>query len=489
MGNAMMDTAAARPSAASQRHLMRMDARAVVDLLRKGEVTPHDLLDVLEARIAAVDPKVNALPTLCFDRARAHADRLMRLPVSERGPLTGLPVPIKDLTDVEGVRTTQGSPIFANNVPAKSNILVQTIEANGGIVYAKSNTPEFGAGANTFNEVFGATLNPWNTSRSAAGSSGGAAVALATGMAWVAHGSDMGGSLRNPASFCGVVGLRPSVGRVAKSPGAQIDGTLSVEGPMARSVEDLALLLDAMCGEHPGDALSLPKLPQSFRDAASSGWRPRRVAYSPDLGITPVDPQVRTITRAAAERLAGEGVVVEEAHPDFSEAHECFQTLRALAFATSRGKLLREHRNLLKPEVIWNIEKGLALSVDEIARAQAQRVALVQRTVTFFERYDLLLCPATIVTAFPIGERYLAACDGHTFETYVDWLAIVYAITLACCPALSLPCGFDGEGLPVGLQVVGPPRAEARVLAGAKLLEDLLGIRGATPIEPRVRAA
>jgi amidase len=436
-----------------------------------------------------VDGAVNALPTLCFDRARAHADRLMRLPAAERGPLAGLPVPIKDLTEVAAVRTTHGSRIFANNIPEKSNILVQNLERQGGVIYAKSNTPEFGAGANTFNEVFGATLNPWNTSRSAAGSSGGAAVALATGMAWVAHGSDMGGSLRNPASFCGVVGMRPSLGRVARSPGAQIDATLSVEGPMARNVEDLALLFDAMIGENPGDPLSAPKPPTSFLDAARSEWRPRKVAYSADLGITPVDPEVAAITRAAAERLAGQGIVVEEAHPDFSEAHECFQILRALSFATSRGKLLREHRDLLKPEVIWNIEKGLKLTSDDIAKAEAQRVALLQRAIRFFETYDLLLCPATIVAAFPIEQRYLAACAGHTFETYIDWLAIVYAATLACCPALSLPCGFTSEKLPVGLQIVGPPRAEARVLAGAKLLEDMLGLRGMTPIEPRVGAA
>lgn len=465
--------------------LIARDAREIVKLLRAGEVTPHDLLDVLEARIAAVDPAVNALPTLCFERARRHADELMRKPAAERGPLAGLPVPIKDLTDVEGVRTTHGSRIFADNVPAASNILVQNLEANGGIVYAKSNTPEFGAGANTFNEVFGATRNPWNTARSAAGSSGGAAVALATGMAWLAHGSDMGGSLRNPASFCGVVGLRPSVGRVAHTPGAQLDGTLSVEGPMARNVEDVALLLDAMSGENPLDPLSIPKVSPSFSEAARSGWKPRRVAYSADLGITPVDPEVAAITRDAAMKLADAGVVVEEAHPDLSEAHECFQILRAFGFAVGRGKLLREHRDLLKPEVVWNIEKGLALTANEIAKAQAQRVALAKRTLAFFDRYDLLLCPATIVAAFPVEDRYLASCAGVQFDTYIDWLAIVYAITLACCPALSLPCGFTRETLPVGLQVVAPPRAEGRVLAGAKLLEDLLDLKGSTPIDPR----
>src|SRR5882724_8885407 len=245
--------------------LIQATACAIVEKLRAGEVTPLDLLDVLEQRIAEVDDKVNALPTLCFDRARDRAKALMKKPVGDRGLLAGMPIPIKDLTNVEGVLTTQGSPIYKDNVPARSDLLVEQFENNGGLIYAKSNTPEFGAGANTFNEVFGATRNPWDLSRSAAGSSGGAAVALATGMAWLAHGSDMGGSLRNPASFCGVVGLRPSIGRVAHSLSASIDRNLTVHGPMARNVEDLALLLDAMSGEHPADPLSLPSLPTSFR--------------------------------------------------------------------------------------------------------------------------------------------------------------------------------------------------------------------------------
>jgi amidase len=465
--------------------LIAMDAGEVVGLLHRGEVTPHDLLDALEQRISSVDPMVNALPTQCFDRARAAADRLMQLPLEQRGMLCGLPIPIKDLVDVAGVRTTYGSPIFADYVPVASNILVERLEANGGIVYAKSNTPEFGAGANTFNEVFGATRNPWNTARSAAGSSGGAAAAVATGMAWVAQGSDMGGSLRNPASFCGVVGIRPSIGRVARSPGAKIDGTLSVDGPMARNVDDLALMLDAMSGQHPLDPLSQPAPATSFREAAASGWRPAKVAYSPDLGITPVDPEVVRLTRAAAERLASLCIEVEEAHPDLSEAHECFQVLRALSYATSRGNLMPKHRDLMKPEVVWNIEKGLALSPDQIARAEVQRSTLTRRMVAFFERYDLLLCPATIVPPFPVEERYVSECAGHKFETYVDWLAIAYAITLTFCPALSLPCGFTDEDLPVGLQVVARPHADARVLAGARLMEETLGLRHSTPIMPR----
>jgi amidase len=465
--------------------LVRETANAIVGKLRKGEVTPLDLLDVLEKRIAEVDGKVNALPTLCFDRARTHAKALMQKKPAERGLLAGMPIPIKDLTNVAGVRTTQGSPIYKDNVPARSDLLVEHLENNGAVIYAKSNTPEFGAGANTFNKVFGPTLNPWDTSKSAAGSSGGAAVALATGTAWLAHGSDMGGSLRNPASFCGIVGLRPSIGRVAHTPIAAIDRNLGVQGPMARNVEDLALLLDAMSGEHPADPLSLPVLPASFLSAARSGKKPKRVAYSPDLGITPVDPEVKAVTRRAAERFAEAGVAVEEAHPDLRESHECFHVLRAFDFALSKAALLRSKRDLLKPEVIWNIEEGLKLTVEQIERAEAQRVVLTERTLKFFESYEILLCPATIVPPYPIENRYVSECDGRKFDNYVEWLGIVYAISLACCPALSLPCGFTKSGLPIGLQVVAPPRGEAELLAGARALEDILGVRGSTPIDPR----
>ncbi len=471
---------------ASDQELVRATACAIVERLNSGEVTPLDLLDVLERRIAEVDGKVNALPTRCFDRARGHAKTLMKKPKGERGLLAGLPVPIKDLTDVEGVLTTQGSPIYRDHIPAHSDLLVEHLEDNGGVIYAKSNTPEFGAGANTFNEVFGATRNPWDTSRSAAGSSGGAAVALATGMAWLAHGSDMGGSLRNPASFCGIVGLRPSIGRVAHTPEFKIDRNLGVQGPMARNVEDLALLLDAMSGEHPADPLSLPLLPASFLSAARSARRPKRIAFSPDLGITPVDPEVAAITRKAALRFAELGVIVEEAHPDLREAHECFHVLRAFDFAVSKAALLRSKRDMLKPEVIWNIEEGLKLTVEQITRAEAQRVAMTNRTLEFFRTYDLLLAPATIVAPFPVENRYVAECAGKKFDNYVEWLGIVYAITLVCCPALSLPCGFTASGLPVGLQMVAAPRGEAQLLAGAKLLEDVLGVRGTTPIDPRL---
>lgn len=466
--------------------LTRLSATECVALLQKGEVTPHDLLDAVEARIPQVEPAVNALPTLCFERARAAADAVMAKPKGERGLLAGMPVPIKDLTEVKGVLTTFGSPIYKNHVPDWSDPLVERIEQEDGIIYAKSNTPEFGAGANTFNEVFGATRNPWNTKLSAAGSSGGAAVSLKTGTAWLAHGSDLGGSLRNPASFNGIVGLRPTPGRVATDPGQMIDRTLPVEGPMARCVADLALLLDAMSGEDIRDPVALPKPGVSFVQQMRAGWRPKRVAYSADLGITPVDPEVAEITRKAAMRFAEAGVAVEEAHPDFSEAHECFNVLRARGFAIGKADELARNRDLLKPEVVWNIEKGLALTCADIMKAEHQRARLLQRMIAFFQRFDLICTPATIVAAYPVEQRYVAECNGVAFDNYVHWLSIAYAFTLVGCPALSLPAGFTADGRPIGLQIVAPPRREGQLLAAALALETILGLDTVTPIDPRV---
>ena len=459
--------------------LFRLSARAAVELLKKGEITPGDLLDAMAARVEAVEPAVNALPTLCLDRARTAAAGIDRSSL-----LAGLPVVIKDMEDVASVRTTYGSPIYADHVPETSDILVQILEANGGLVAAKSNTPEFAAGANTFNEVFGATLNPWNTALSSAGSSGGSAAALATGTAWLATGSDLGGSLRNPASFCSVVGLRPSPGRVARGPTDLSFENLSAAGPMARNVGDVGLMLDAMVGHHPGDPISLPAPAESFRRAAEAAEPPLRVAYSKDLGVTPVDPEVAEITRTAAGRYAETGSTVDEAAPDLDGAHETFQTLRALLFAANHRQTLADHRDKLKPEVIWNIEKGLKLDGETIARAMTERGRLYRNMAAFMADYDVLALPATIVPPYPVEQRYVEQVGEHRFETYVDWLAIAYAITLTGCPALSLPCGFTADGLPVGLQLVGRPQGEAALLSHAAALEAVLGISERTPIDP-----
>jgi amidase len=459
---------------------IRWTACQAVDALAAGEVSPKELIAAAFARIEAVDGAVNALPTLCRERAEAMADE-----AASRAPLFGLPVAVKDLNEVAGVRCTFGSPIYADFVPDHSDVMVEVLEGRGGLSVAKANTPEFGAGAHTFNEVFGVTRNPWNTALTCGGSSGGSAVALATGQVWLATGSDFGGSLRTPASFCQVVGLRPAPGTVPRTAASLPFGTLSVEGPMGRTVADAALMLDAMAGQHPRDPLSKPPNAPSFRRAAQEGGPPRRVGYSPDLGILPVDRRVREATAAGARLFESLGATVEEAHPDFNGAPAVFQTLRAASYVAAHRKHYADHRDRLKPDVIWNIEKGLTLSAEAIASAEIARAELLARCWRFFERYDLLCCPAAIVPPFPVEQRYVEAVEGHRFDNYVEWLAICSAITLTGLPAISVPCGATAEGLPVGLQLIGPPHGEARLLGMARRFEEATGLLGATPIDPR----
>ncbi len=465
--------------------LWRKSARELVGLLRRGEVTPLEAVDASLARIEAVDPLVNAVPTRCADRARQRARNLRKPPADGQGWLAGLPVLIKDLVDVEGVRTTYGCTAFADNVPARSAFEVQRLERQGAVVLGKTNTPEFGAGAQTFNEVFGITRNPWDRRLTCSGSSGGAAVALATGMAWLADGSDLGGSLRTPAAFCSVVGLRPSPGRVPHGPGSLPFDTLSVEGPMARDVRDCALMLDAMAGFEPGDPLSFDRPARPFVETTGEAPRLGRVGFTPDLGgITPVDAEVAAICAAAAGRLSELGAEVEPACPDLSPAVEVFTVLRASRFAAARAPTLAQHRAALKPEVVWNIEHGLSLNADAIGAAERRRAAMQQSMAAFMASHDLLLCPAAIVPPFPVEQRFLAELNGHRFPSYIDWVTVTYAITLTGCPAISLPCGFTRAGLPVGLQMIGRPRGEAALLAAAAALEDVLGLAGRVPMSP-----
>ena len=479
----------------SDRDLITMTANDVVNLLKKNEVSPIELLNALEKRINEIDTDVNALPTRCFSRSKSEANKLMQKPLEERGLLAGLPIAIKDLAPVQGVKSTWGSPVYKDFVPTRSDCLVENVEKEGGLVYAKSNTPEFGAGANTFNEVFGATLNPWDTSKSCAGSSGGSAVALATGQAWIASGSDLGGSLRNPASFCSVVGLRPSPGRVAF--GAAGEGAFpsdlfaipgqpfSVAGPMARNVPDVALLLDAMVGHHPRDPISLPRTETRYLDAVKSRKKPKKVAFSKDLGVTPVDQEVAEICEKAAKRFEQLGCIVEEAHPDFSDVQDIFQTWRAMSFYVGKKALLDTNKDLLKPEVIWNIERAAEITVDDFARVELARARYLNRAVTFFEEYDLLLSPATVVPPYPVEQRFVAELGDHKFSNYVEWLSIAYAITITGHPALSVPAGFTKDGLPVGLQIVGGPRGEANLLSAANLYEEISDLKNLVPIIPK----
>jgi len=468
--------------------LVQLTACEAVQKLKAGDVSPHELIDAAEVRIAATDSAVNAMPTHCFERAREHATSLMNTPSDEAqspGWLAGLPIAIKDLMPVAGVRTTFGSPLFADNIPQKSDVLVDRLERHGAIVIGKSNTPEFGAGANTFNEVFGATRNPWNTDKTCAGSSGGAAVAVATGQAWLAHGSDLGGSLRTPASFCGITGLRPSPGRVPRSSPAMPFASLGVDGPMGRDAADVALFLDAMAGFEPVDPLSYPAPARSYSEAVRNPGLPLRIAYSPDLGLAPVDPEVASICADAAQKFTDMGATVVEASPAFTGAQEAFHTLRAAQFAADKGGLLDKHRDKLKPDLIWNIEKGRALTSEEIGRAEISRGQLYRRVVRFFDDHDLLICPTAIVPPFDVETRYIEEAGGVKFDNYMDWLTITYALTLTGCPIVSSPAGLTASGLPVGVQLVAPPRREDVALAAAALLEKAVGLTAQLPIDPR----
>ena len=470
--------------------LYRLSAADAVTFLRKGEISPVELVEASAARIEATDGALNALPTLCIERARAHAERIMKNGgTGRRDPawLGGLPISVKDLVPVEGVRTTWGSPLYADHVPARSDIMVERLEANGAIVMGKSNTPEFGAGASTFNEVFGKTRNPWNTDKSCGGSSGGAAVSLAAGQVWMATGSDLGGSLRIPASYCSVTGLRPSPGRVAHGPADLPYDTLMVDGPMGRDALDTALFLDAMCGTHVEDPISLAAPAEPFAQAVREKEKhvPKRVAYSPDLGEFPVDSEVAEICAAAAQRFQAIGAEVEDGGPSFKGAVDIFQTLRAVLFSAMKADMLRTRRDALKPELIWNIEKGLALQSDEIGAAEIARGKLYRRMAKFFVNHDLLLCPTVIVPPFDVDIRYVEEVNGHKFDNYVDWLGITFVISLTGCAAISTPAGFTKDGLPVGLQIVGPPGAEARALAAAALMEEQMGLSGHVPIAPK----
>ncbi len=468
---------------------VKLSAREAVALLRAGEVTPVELIDAAAARIEAVEPAINALPTLCLERARDHAERLMagetRVVENEPGWLAGLPVAIKDLTDVAGVRTTYGSPIFADHVPDRSHPLVERIERKGGIVIAKSNTPEFGAGGSTFNEVFGRTRNPWNTSLTPAGSTGGGAAALAAGEIWLAHGSDHAGSLRRPATYCSVVGLRPSPGRVTRGTVNTMFSPLSVQGPMARDVPDVALFLDTMAGFCPADPQTFDAPAQSFSDAVAAPAPPRRVAFAETVAGSPVDRETREICRGAMDRFEEIGAEVEEISVDIDDLEPAFLALRSQQFVIDRELQLQSHRDQIKPDIIWNTELGLQQSVSDLAAAERVRAALYGQFAALFETYDLLVTPGANTPAFDVNLRHPARIDGVELKHYLGASLLTAAVTLSASPALSLPCGFDQYGRPVGLQLVAPPRGEAALLAAGALFEQASGMTAHVPIDPR----
>lgn len=454
--------------------LTAASAIEVTGLLRKGEVRPGELLDQIEARMTQVEPLINALVTPSFDRARQHARQIESRPLAERGLLAGLPVSIKDLTAVAGVRTTWGSTLYRDHVPTESDSLVTHLETEGAVVYAKSNTPEMGVGGNTFNDVFGPTRNPWSLARTAGGSSGGAAASLAAHTSWLSTGSDSGGSLRTPAAFCGVVGLRPTPYRVPNSPSGNPFDLIAVEGPMARDVKDVALFLDAMAWADPAVpfAAALPK-----SGYLASAERPKEdaiIAFSPDLGLGGISPEIAGPVRAAAEKLGRSGFDLRPTDLSLKSMDRAYHTFRALEFATGFGQLGQAERKHFKPELNWNIDRGMALSGSEIVLAMRDRAAAYGRLLALLDQVDVLICPATSVAAFPVEERYHGAARQIGDEHYLDWLSIAYVLTALAVPVLVIPCGLTDEGMPVGIQIIGRPNGEAALLSVGAAIESAL---------------
>ena len=454
--------------------LWQLSASAVVEKLRRREISPLEAVDAAAARILAVEPRVNALPIRFLDDARAQAKAFADRREHHPGWLAGLPIAVKDYNDVAGQLTTMGSPIFADKRAAEDDRTIATLRHNGAIPVAKSNVPEF-AGSHTFNPVWGVTRNPWHLGRTAGGSSGGAAAALAAYEVWLANGSCLGGSLRIPASFCGVVGLRPSPGVVPRGDGLPAFDSLWVDGPMARSVSDVALMLDAMATLSRHDPLSRPPPAGGFQAAMRQGRPPKRAAFSANLGLRSVEPEVAAICGEAVRRFGDmHSVVAQDGAPDFSGAIDSFEVLRALLFADVRGDLLADERSRINPDIVWNIETGQQLKADDIIRARRHRSMLFHRLARFFDHHDLLVCPTVAVSPFPVEQRFPTEIDGEKLVTYIDWMFLTFVITLTGCPAISLPCGLTRDGLPVGIQLVGRPHGDAELLGFARLLEQAL---------------
>jgi amidase len=442
-------------------------ARDLARRIRARELSAREVLQAHLDQIERTNPQVNAIVTLIAERAARQAREAdERLAAGERpGPLHGLPMAHKDTHATAGIRTTSGSPIFADHVPDRDELVIERIRAAGAVTLGKTNTPEFAAGSHTFNRVFGLTRNPYDPSRSAGGSSGGAAAALACGMQPLADGGDMGGSLRNPASFCNVVGLRPSPGRVPSWPVLAGWSTLGVQGPMARDVADVALLLSVLAGPDPRSPIALETHGSAFAAPLDRDLAGLRLAWSPDLGGTiPVDPAVTAVLEPAAKVFEEMGCAVEEASPDLTGADEVFRTLRAWHWDITLRPLLDERRADFKPSLAENIDAGRSLTGADLGRAETLHTALFHRVREFFERYDALLLPVSQVPPFDAGAEYPGEVAGRPMRDYLEWMRSCFLISATGCPALSVPAGFTSDGLPVGLQVVGPHHADLAVL-------------------------
>src|SRR6516165_3587203 len=435
-------------------------------LIRARELSAAELLAAVLARIDEVNPAINAIVTLAAEQASAAAARL-----SFAGPLHGLPIAVKDLAETAGIRTTFGSPLFASFVPDFDAPHVALLKAAGVVVIGKTNAPEFGAGSQTFNPVFGPTRNPYDTRLTPGGSSGGAAAAVAAGMIPFADGSDLAASVRNPAAFCGLVGLRTTPGLVPCDP----FDPLPVVGPIARTAADAALLLAGMCGPDPGLPLARPDRAEDFLDLRSASLSGLRLAWTFDLGDLPVQPEVLAVLGAARDRLEQAGCEIADEAPDLSDADEVFQVLRAARMA-GMAPLLRAHRDQIKATLAWNIEKGIALTGEQVAAARAGQAAIFDRLYAFLRdgRYEVLALPTVQVVPFDVRTEWVQEINGESMATYIDWMRSCSRITVTAHPAVSVPAGLTPSGLPVGLQLVAPYGADRRLLELAAAIMPLL---------------
>ena len=485
-----------------ERQLFRHSAVELRQMIGAGEVSSVEVVTAFLERITEVNPALNAIVTLVPERAldEARAADQARARGEHGGPLDGLPIAIKDLVDTAGIRTTYGSPLYRDHVPEADAALVQRLRAAGAIVIGKTNTPEFGAGSHTFNPVFGVTRNPYDLGRTPGGSSGGAAAAVATGMLPFADGSDLGGSLRNPASFCNVVGLRPTPGRVPDPERNDLFDPLSVSGPIARTVADTALLLGALAKPEADTPLSMAAwsdAPLDLRrhevaqkEAGQKEVGQKKLAWSRDLGGLPVDPAVTAALEGARGILEELGCAVVPAEPDLAEADETFHVLRAIGFVRSLGAEVRANPGAIKETVVWNVKEGLALDAERIARAQATRTVLFRRMATFLRTYDALALPASLVPPFPVEEEWVHEIAGVKLSTYLDWMRACTRISVTAHPAISIPFAFTDDGLPVGLQLVGRYGDERGLLQLAAAIEAAAGVyRRWPPMAPPTRAA
>jgi amidase len=446
-------------------------------LIRTKALSAREVLGAHLAQIERVNPKVNAMVTLVAEMAAAAAAQAdeMQAHGETLGPLHGLPVAHKDLLETSGIRTTFGSPLHKDHVPAADDIVVERMRRAGAITIGKTNTPEFGAGSQTFNTLFGATRNPYDLTKTCGGSSGGAAVALACGLVPVASGSDTGGSLRNPAAFCNVVGFRPSAGRVPNPKAAFAWSTLSTSGCMGRSVADLALVLSTIAGPDARAPLSIDEPGQGFARPLDRGFKGARVAWFTDLGGVPFDPRVRAIVDAHRATFESLGCIVEQAEPDFSAAEIAFRVLRAWNTAHSYGALLRAHPDAFKDTLEREIEDGLRLTGTEVARAEAAHGQLWRRFQAFLGDYEYFVLPTTQLPPFDVETPYPTEIAGTRLDGYIDWMKSCWYISATGNPAVSVPAGFTPDGLPVGLQIVGRDRQDFAVLQLAHAFEQVTG--------------